>query len=97
MFDKKRYVGQGETPRGSLEMTRNAKFDRSLSKVEKKETATRQKQGKGGENRENSLTQPFYHIDPKFGVRKGKVGLQITYITNMLMMTYRWQNMLKKN
>ena len=41
MFDKKRYVGQGETPRGSLEMTRNAKFDRSLSKVEKKETATR--------------------------------------------------------
>jgi len=52
--------------------------------------------GKRGENRENSLTQPFYHIDPKFGVRKGKVGLQITYITNMLMMTYRWQNMLKK-
>jgi len=74
-------------------MTRNAKFDRSLSKVEKKETLQDEKRG---ENRENSLTQPFYHIDPKFGVRKGKVGLQITYITNMLMMTYRWQNMLKK-
>jgi len=26
------------------------------------------------EKRENSLTQPFYHIDPHFGVRKGKVG-----------------------
>ena len=48
------------------------------------------------EKRENSLTQPFYHIDPHFGVRKGKSGfLQINYITNMLMMTYRWQNMLK--
>jgi len=26
------------------------------------------------EKRENSLTQPFYHIDPQFGARKGKSG-----------------------